>query len=270
MKGLRPLGTVAVLLVAAGSAMAAPPDVAAIVSQMKQALEPAQSSLRKTTLAVTQEGETSTVSLGEARGKLKDANHVLIVVLAPADLRGTAFLVREKPAGPNDTTWVYTPYVRRVRTLVSPEAYSALNSDFTYADLAFVNTRPALSLQAEDTSGGGAQAFRVRAVPKETWYYSRIETTVAADSHLPIERQYFDPAGALWKVERWEGLSTINGVPTALKVSMDDTQAKSRSTLTVTDLRYGADVPEALFQPANLPTAINSPVWSALKAPVGK
>jgi len=271
MKGLCTLGTVAVLLVAAGSAMAAPPDVAAIVSQMKQALEPAQSSLRKTTLAVTQEGETSTVSLGEARGKLKDANHILIVVLAPPDLRGTAFLVREEPAGPNDTTWVYIPYVRRVRTLVSPEAYSAfLNSDFTYADLAFVNTRPTLSLQAEDTSSGGVQAFRVRAVPKETWYYTRIETTVTADSHLPIERQYFDPAGVLWKVERWEGVSIINGVPTALKVSMDDIQAKSRSTLTVTDLQYGAQVPEALFQPANLPAAINSPVWIALKAPVGK
>lgn len=271
MKSLRTLGTVAALVVIAGRAVAASPDAASIASQMKRALEPAQSSLRKVTLAVSQEGETVKVSLGEARGKLGDASHIVIVVLAPADLRGTAFLVKEEPAGPNDTTWVYIPVVRRVRALVSPEAYSAfLNSDFTYADLAFVNTRPTVSVQSEETTSGGARAYRLRAVPKETWYYSKIETTVAADSYLPIQRQYFDPAGALWKVERWEGVSIINGVPTALTVSMDDVQSKSRSTLTVTDLQYGAQVPEALLQPRNLPAAVDSPVWNTLKAPVGK
>jgi hypothetical protein len=125
-------------------------------------------------------------------------------------------------------------------------------------------------MKSEETSSGGVRAYRLRAVPKENWYYAKIETTVAADSYLPIERHYFDPAGALWKVERWEGVAVINGVPTALRVSIDDVQYKSRSTLTVTDLQYGAQVPEALLQPNNLPEAVNSPVWSKLAAPVGK
>jgi hypothetical protein len=142
MKGLGTLGFMAMaLVVVAGKPAAASPDAATVASQMKRALEPAQSSLRKVTLAVSQDGETREVSLGEARGKVGNDGHVLIVVLAPVDLRGTAFLVKEEAAGPNDTTWMYIPAVRRVRTLVSPEAYSAfLNSDFTYSDLAFVNT----------------------------------------------------------------------------------------------------------------------------------
>jgi hypothetical protein len=51
---------------------------------------------------------------------------------------------------------------------------------------------------------------------------------------------------------------------------MDDTQSKSRTTLTITDLAYDAQVPEALLKPEGLPKAIASPVWSSLKAPVGK
>jgi Outer membrane lipoprotein-sorting protein len=93
---------------------------------------------------------------------------------------------------------------------------------------------------------------------------------VAADSSLPTECRYFDPAGALWKVERWEAVSTIDGVPTALKVSMEDVQAKSTSTLTVTALQYGAQVPDTLLQPRGLPAAATSPVWNELKAPVAK
>src|SRR5437660_1757457 len=83
--------------------------------------------------------------------------------------------------------------------------------------------------------------------PAQRWYYTRIVTTVAADSFLPIERQFYDPANQLWKVERFQGVSTINGVPTVLTLSMDDVQAKSRTTITVTDLKYGARIPEALL-----------------------
>jgi hypothetical protein len=250
--------------------MAAPPTAATIVGKMKQALEPPKSSLRKLTLSVSQGGETSTVQLGEARGASGAKSHVLIVVLSPSDLKGTAFLVREEQTGPNDTTAAYIPWIRRVRTLVAPEAYSAfLNSDFTYSDLSFVNIRETVTLEGEETRDG-AKVYKLKAVPAQKWYYSSIETTVAADTYMPIERRYFDPAGALWKVERWEGVSVIDGFPTALSVTIEDVQAKSSSTMTITDLKYDAKVPDALLQSANVPSAATSSVWTALDAPVGK
>jgi hypothetical protein len=250
--------------------MAAPPTAATIVGQMKQALEPPKSSLRKVTLTVSQGGETSTVQLGEARGRHGDKNHVLIVVLSPTDLRGTAFLVKEEQTGPNDVTSAYIPWIRRVRTLVAPEAYSAfLNSDFTYSDLSFVDVRETVTLEGEETHDG-AKVYKLKAVPKQKWYYSSIETTVAADTGMPIERRYFDPAGALWKVARWEGVSVIDGFPTALSVTIEDVQAKSSSTMTITDLKYDATVPDALLQTMNMPAAATSPLWTALDAPVGQ
>src|SRR5262245_47959208 len=117
MKGLRTLGFMALVLAIARGAVAGPPDAATVASNMKQALEPSQPSLRKVTLSVTQDGETREVLLGEARGKVGNEHHELVVVLSPVDLRGTAFLVKEEPASQSDTTWMYIPAVRRVRKL---------------------------------------------------------------------------------------------------------------------------------------------------------
>jgi len=258
------------LFLAATTAGAETPDVATIVSRMKQAVEPAQASVRKMKLAVTQEGSTKEVILGQARGKVADANHILTVVLAPAELRGTTYLVQEGVASDDNKQWIYVPAIGRVRTVVSPEAFSAfLNSDFTYSDLGFTPLRSAYSLLGEDATGG-VRSYGIHAVPPQRWYYARIVTTVAADSFLPIEREFYDPANQPWKVERFQSVAIINGVPTALAISMDDTQSKSRTTITVTDLEYGARIPDVLLQPKGMPEAAKASLWTSLDAPVGR
>jgi hypothetical protein len=260
--------TIAIL--SAANARAQTPDVQALVGGMKQALEPARPSLRKMTLTVAQEGTTSTVTLGQARGTVGGANRILTVVLAPADLRGTAYLVQEQAASASDQLWAYVPAIGRVRTVVGPEAFSAfLNSDFTYSDLGFTALRWTYTAKDGDAVNG-AKTYRVEGVPQQQWYYARVASLIAADGFMPIQRDFFDPANQPWKVERFEKVKTVNGVPTPLLVSMDDTQSKSRTTLTITDLAYDAQVPEALLKPEGLPKAIASPVWSSLKAPVGK
>src|SRR5262249_25785022 len=120
---------VALALAATSTANAAAPDAKTIVGKLKAALEPEKSSVRKMTLTVSQGGATSEMQLGRARGKAADGNRILNVVLAPADLRGTAYLVQEAPASATNKQWAWVPAIGRVRTLVSPEAYSAfLNS----------------------------------------------------------------------------------------------------------------------------------------------
>jgi outer membrane lipoprotein-sorting protein len=264
------VAAMALVLAAFTTAGADTPDVATIVSRMKQAVEPPRSSVRRMKLAVTQEGSTKEVLLGQARGTLAEANHILTVVLAPAELRGTAWLVQEGAASNDNKQWIYVPAIGRVRTVVSPEAFSAfLNSDFTYSDLGFTPLGSAYSLLGEDETGG-VRSFRIQAVPQQRWYYARIVTRVAADSFLPIEREFHDPANQLWKVERFQGVATVNGVPTVLAISMDDTQAKSRTTITVTDLEYGARIPDALLQPKGMPEAAKASLWTSLDAPVGR
>src|SRR5438445_726969 len=72
------------------------------------------------------------------------------------------------------------------------------------------------------------------------------------------------PAKRLWKVERWGGTSAVDGVPTVLRVSMEDLQAKTRTDIDVSAVRYDVPVPEVLLDPAQLSKAASSPLWNEL------
>src|SRR5262245_35732985 len=134
------LRKVLVLLVATtGMALAAPPDVEQIVKQMQAAVDPDRPSIRRLTFRISAyEEETTQVVVGQARKKVGGKGMILNILLAPEGQRGIGLLVQDQVASDDDAQWVYVPFVRRVRKLVSPEAYeSFLNSDFNYADLGF-------------------------------------------------------------------------------------------------------------------------------------
>ena len=78
------------------------------------------------------------------------------------------------------------------------------------------------------------------------------------------ERDLYDPAKQLWKVERWEQISVVDGVPTALRVSMEDRLAKTRTDIDVSAVRYDVPLPEGLLEPAQLPKATASSLWNEL------
>jgi outer membrane lipoprotein-sorting protein len=68
--------------------------------------------------------------------------------------------------------------------------------------------------------------------------------------------------GTLWKTELFEE-ETIDGVPTPMRMQMKDLQGKSSTELRVSDIRYDVEVPDALFDPVKLSTAVSSPVWQS-------
>ncbi len=250
-----------------GSALAAPrPDVGTLVSRMKAALEPDRPSVRRMTFTIdAQDGAVTTLTLGQARKTLPDGERVLTVVLAPADRRGIAFLTRQLPnrAAVEEQMWV--PAVRRVRTILPVEGLTPfLDSDFTLADLGFVDLRARFNLVGPSTRDG-VPVWEIGEVPQSPharWYYSRIRTWLKQDTALPVERQYFDPSGTLWKVERFEQASVVDGVPTVLAVRMNDKVSGGTSELRVDQVSYDADLPDVLFDPKSLRDAVDSPVWA--------
>jgi outer membrane lipoprotein-sorting protein len=238
----------------------ASPDVEAIVARMKTALEPSRASIRTVDFAVSADGESSRLTVGEARKRVNGTARILLVVLAPESLAGTAYLVQEG-TGDQNIQSVYLPGVRRVRTIVAREAYTPfLNSDFTYADLGFVGTGTTYAVLGEEERQG-TSVYVVQGVPKDPWYYARTVTWVDKDSGLPVARDLYDSANQLWKRERWEQVSKVDGVPTTMHVSMEDVQAKTRTDIDVRSVDYDTDVPDALFDPAGLPSARTSSVW---------
>jgi Outer membrane lipoprotein-sorting protein len=258
------LVTIVALSFAVTTAAAAPPDAATIVQQMKAALEPAHPGTQKLTIFVHDKLEESTqLVVYQARKRVWDENWMLTVVQAPESLKGIAYLVQERTGQPG-RQWVYLPAVRRVRELMPIDAQrDFLGTDFTYADLGFINLHDRTYKLLGMEKHAGVWAYKVQEVPRQQWYYSRIVTWVAADSFLPLQRNYYAPSQKLWKIERFEEIKRIDGVQTSLWITMENLRQDSSSKIEVTDVRYDAAVPDTLFDPDLLSGALASPVWQA-------
>jgi Outer membrane lipoprotein-sorting protein len=131
-----------------------------------------------------------------------------------------------------------------------------LSSDFTYADLGMVDLHSSFKLLGEEQKNG-VRAYKIEEVPRSNWYYSRIVDWVDASSSFPLERDFYDPSNTLWKVETFEQVTAIDGVPTVLKRRMEDRQAGGNTVIDTSEVRYGADVPDSLFDSSRLPQAID-------------
>ena len=253
------------LFLATSAAAATRRDAATLMRGMKAVLEPSRPSVRKITVTISaQDGEATRFVAGEAREHAADGSRILIAILAPADQKGAAYLLREVPKQANDEEWVYVPAVRRVRKIVPVESLHAfLDSDFTLADLGFVSLRSTYKLLGEGKHGD-VRAHEIQEVPagvQGKWYYSRIVTWLADDSSLPLERDFYDPSNTLWKVETFEQVRDVDGTPTPLRMRMEDKQQGGSTEIDVSDVRYGADVPDSLFDPAHLHEAAAAPLW---------
>lgn len=97
---------------------------------------------------------------------------------------------------------------------------------------------------------------------KERAYYSRIIMWVDKASMLPLQRDYYDVGGRLWKTELFD-IETIDGTPTPIRRHMKDLQGKSSTTLQISAVRHDTTIPDEVFDPLTLPGLATSPVWQA-------
>jgi outer membrane lipoprotein-sorting protein len=242
-----------------------------IVKKMKEAFEPAKPSLRKVVISATSEGETVQWVARQARKQLPDGKRMTMVLLEPAELKGNAYVISEPKDKPS-VVWLYAPFLRRIREFTTVDAYEHfMGTDFTFADLGFVRLHPQYRLLGEEEHGG-KQTYKIEeTVPKERAYYSRVVTWVDKATLLPLQRDYYDPAGTRWKTETFE-IDTIDGVPTPVRIVMKDLQGKTSTEQRISEVRYGVDIPDAIFDPMKLPVVANSPIWqsSAAQAAAGQ
>lgn len=249
-------------LVRAGAA-ADPPKIDELVSRMKMAMEPASSSVRQIDLAISGEtGGTTQWSVAQARKVIDGQGRILNVLLAPASQSGIAsVMVDSNPA----ETLLWVPSVRRVRTLIPRDGYEAfLGSDFTYFDVGFVRRQDKYSYLGVGERNG-RPAWRIQQVPTSPWFYSQIVSWIDQQHLLPIERDFYSPGGALWKVQTFDNVVTIDGQPSAMRITMEDRQTGGKSVMTVSNLRFGVQLPDSIFERRGLATAAASPVWRGMR-----
>ncbi len=259
--------TIAVLILVAcasppsAGASAPEPDVTSIVKRMKQALEPARPSVRVMTLKVnSSEGFATQWRLGQARAHVNDADWMLTVVLKPADAKGLALLAQQRP-GARAIEYVYLPALRRVRELTPLAGYEPyFGTDFTYEDLSFVRLGGHEKLDCIETHNG-VRAYKLEEALSNNTYFSKVVTWVATDTNLPVERDYYDLDGKLFKQERFEKIWEVANIRTIMKILIKDVQSGGSSEIEVSSVKYDNQAPIGLFDPKRLSDAAADSTW---------
>ena len=268
MKGQNILAaTLSTLCLVVTPVHAAPPDAARLMQQMKAVFEPSQPTIRRVVITTGTAADNAEWIAAQAVKQLPDGTAMLTVILAPESLVGSAFLVRERP-GQASAMWVYAPAARRVREIVPVDAYEHfLGTDFTYADLGLVRLHEHYRFLGE-ADHDGQRAYKVEeVVPEERAYYSRIITWIGVDSKLPLQREYYDVAGELWKAEEFTEVTPINGVPTPLRITMQDVQVQNTTELHFAQVHAGTEVSDSLFDPEQLSQVAEASLWQEYRSP---
>jgi hypothetical protein len=257
---------VMLVLITALPSFSQTPDAKSLVMEMKEVLKPSRTSVRSFDLISTNaQGEQVTFSLMQANKKLSDGKRMLVVGRTPIEV---VFLFGERVNG-QLPVYEYLIPIRRVKEFLDIVASSDnfYTTDFTYADLGFIPTRGKYQLLGEEQHNG-IRSYKVEeSLPKEKaeTLYSRIVTWIAADTKLPLERDYYDVAGDLWKREMFKDIAIVDGMPTSMDIVMEDIPHNSRTELKVTAIRYDVKIPDELFMPKNLAKALDASTWRELK-----
>jgi hypothetical protein len=238
--------------------LAEEPDAEMILKKMKEVFEPSVTTTRMVTFTLKDKDRKAAQWVArEARKKLPHGKKSLLVMLEPMQSAGTARLINEKE-GQTTAMFLYIPAMDRIRKIYPIYAYDTfLNTDFTFSDLGFVDIIGKNRLAGTEQFKGKT-AYRVETIPKQDWYYSRIETWIDTTTYLPIQRDFYDRAGRLWKSMCFEEAAVINEIPTPLLVRMVDHQNETSTEYRISELCYGTNVPDEVFNLSNLPEALNA------------
>ena len=231
------------------------PEATTIVDKMKEVFEPATPRVATVTVTFSSEGSEKVQWVGRlARTVINGEKRTLLVMLEPSDIKTTAFLVQEhKDAA--DEMWLYLPPIDRIRRIIPVETYQQfLGTDFTYADLGFVDRRGQYRLLGKEKHKD-RQVYKIDFAPTDQWYYSRIITWVDAETYLPLQRDFYDVANKLWRTQTFDQVAAIDGEPTPLRIEMKDLQQGTSTIFSMSDVQHNDKIPETLFDPMQLRVA---------------
>jgi Outer membrane lipoprotein-sorting protein len=261
----RALLTLAVILLIATSAVAAVPEVPTIVKEMKQGLQGPDNAVRFLTLKLISNGSTLTEwKMVQANGTANGAHWRLTVVMAPPGAKGMAFLDKQELHGTSTFKYAYLPATKRVLEFSPVQGYDPFfATDFTYQDLGFVALGGGGEKLVGTETRGGKKVYKLEDHPINSPYYSKVISYVAADTLLPLERDFYDHAGRLYKTEHCT-VETVGGAPTITKIVMHNVNSGSSSEIDVTKVIRNKQPPADLFDPKRLPEVSDHPFWKTL------
>jgi hypothetical protein len=256
-----------VALVAAGAAsQEAPastaPAVSEVIANVNARLAGRSVSRKIEMTMTTRRGQTRTRRTGSFRKYDADDLRSVVYFLAPANVRGSAFLSYDYgDLAREDDQWLYLPSLRRVRRVAASDRGDYfMGTDFTYDDV-----KHETDLSANDyhwkLDGSEARDEReclvlegepVDADTAEALGYSRLRVCVATDSWIPIHSEYWDNDGERLKTVRVSEIRLVDEVWTPHRIDAERHDNGHRTSFVITNTDYEAELDDLIFAKRSL------------------
>jgi hypothetical protein len=179
---------------------------------------------------------------------------------SPPDVRGTAFLVCKEP-GRDADRWLFIPALNLVQRIAARDAESSfVGSDFSYEDVSGrplgADSRrllPEESLPPSVARPPAARAcYLVESIPKGRAGFRRKLAWIDQTSFLPLREEYYDAQGQLFKVFTADEVRSVDGVPTAVRRTMNNVKSGHRTEVVFSQVQYNSGLAADLFTERSL------------------
>ncbi|MCK4579426.1 MAG: outer membrane lipoprotein-sorting protein [Candidatus Marinimicrobia bacterium] len=170
----------------------------------------------------------------------------------PSRVRGNAILM----TGFSDNIWMYIKRTGRVRKLASHAKKQKFEgSDFTYEDMgsgeSWKEDYAPKNLGISKLKGGECYLLELRAVADDL-SYSKLVCHVRTEDYYPLQIDYYDETGTHTKVLHLENIQVIEGIPTAMKMVMENLVDRTSTGMETIEITYDVTFDDDFFTERNL------------------
>lgn len=257
MSSFAPFKTLIQAAVVAAGAMAAPlaqaevPSADQIAAKSLQAYYYAGKDMKarvsmRLTNAQGATREREMVLLRANQGATGDQRY-LILFEAPADVRGTSFLVWKNAKG-EDERWLYFPALKAVKRVAADDKRSSfVGSDFTYEDVSGRDPEEEQHALLKQEALSGRQTYVLESKPKQAADYARRVSWVDQERWLTLKEEYYDAGGKLIRTFTADKVEQIDTAWTVTKRSMSNAQTGHRTEVSLAAIKYDSALPADIF-----------------------
>jgi hypothetical protein len=180
------------------------------------------------------------------------SSKILVVFSDPQEIRGIALLSITQPGTPV-RQYMYTPAIDRVRD-VAPQERSArfIGTDFTYEDISeHVLEDFNYKLLNDGETVENHKTYKVQATPVDPQrsQYKFVYYWIAQDVPVILQAEMYDSRGKEIRTLHASDLKHVSGIWGARHLEMTSVEERTRTVLTIDEVKFNSGLDEKLFTP---------------------
>ncbi|MEN8108153.1 MAG: outer membrane lipoprotein-sorting protein [Pseudomonadota bacterium] len=166
---------------------------------------------------------------------------------APADVKGTVFMVWKYPAREDDR-WIFIPAIKLVRRIAADDKRSSFaGSDFTYEDVSGREVGDETHSLLGKSTLDGRPVYRIESHPKAKVGYARRLSWIDRERSLPLKEEYYDARGELMRIFTADEVKQVDGHWTVVRRSMRNELSGHHTEVVFKEVEYDVGVSDDLF-----------------------